>query len=165
MTILDYTDIPTIRALLGVNTLELRDATLMLPPYLLAVQDRLDLLNEQVSVRYFLVKDVPEATRTVLQMRYYNQVQTYSALAAAIEVMPTLPMAAPKSIEDGKAKLDRIADPYTALADSLEKSLSVIGLRILDTLGKLDPTVLLPDRVVRNFAGVAALGVDPVTGA
>ena len=164
MTILDYTDILTIRALLGVNPIELRDATVMLPPYLLAVEEHLDMLSPALQPLFVNIKAMPTDSRNTLQTRLFFQVQTYSALMAAIEIMPSLPMAAPKSIGDGKAKLDRIADPYTALQESLKVSARVLAQRLLDTLIKLDPTTILAAKIIRNFAGVAPLAVDPVTG-
>lgn len=158
----DYTDAPTIRALLGVNDLEIDDDTILLPAYEFVISEGLLDLGSSVPVMYTTVAAL--VSRTATQARYYEQVRLYSAALAAQALLPTLPMAVPKKLSDSKATLERVDDPYTRLEASLQALLSAMRAKILETLVLLDSGATVSATTVRVFAGVVGLGTDPITG-
>lgn len=160
----DYTTPDTVRALLGINELEVEDSQLALDIYNLAVEAGLDELSANALPMYETVKAVPEASRTATQKRYYSSVQLYAATLVALELLPSLPMAAPRKIGDEKAVLERVNDPFKMLSENLAASLAVLGNRIKATLAVLDPS-FTPTVVTRLFASAVGLPADPVTGA
>jgi hypothetical protein len=160
----DYTSPDTVRALLGINDLEVEDAQLALEVYNLVVESGLDALSVTVLPLYETVKAVPEASRTPTQKRYYSSVQMYSATLVALELLPSLPMAVPRKIGDEKAITERVNDPFKLLSENLAASLAVLGTRIKATLTILDPG-FVSTAVVRRFASVVGLSPDPVIGA
>ena len=159
----DYTDPITIRALLGVSDLEIEDAQLGLPLYVLTIESGLDNLNVNVMAMYLSIGTMPPTTQSTLQKRFYSSVRLYAAGLVAVEILPTLPMAAPKRIGDEKAVLERINDPYALLVENLQATLDSLGKRILASLASLDPTKSV-FRVRRTFAASVGLATDPVTG-
>lgn len=160
----DYTTPDTVRALLGINDLEVEDAQLALEVYSLVVESGLDNLDLRVLPAYETVKAVPEAGRTSTQRRYYSSVQVYSATLVALELVPSLPLAVPRRIGDEKAVVERVNDPFKSLQQNLAASLAVLGDRIKAALSLLDPS-FSSTSVSRRFASTVALNPDPVTGA
>lgn len=159
----DYTDPTTVRALLGVNDLEIEDGQFLLPAYELVIESGLDNLSVNVAPLYAVIAALPVNTRTISQTRFYNSVRLYSGLLVAKDLLPTLPMAAPRKIADEKAALERIADPYKLLEANLTQTLQTLAKRILATLAVLDPTKAVTG-VTRRFASSVGLVLDPVTG-
>lgn len=159
----DFTDPATVRALLGVNDLELEDAQLNLEVYVLVVEAGLDELSTGAMPMYDAVKAVPEATRTSAQRRYFSLVQVYSATLVAIALLPSLPLAVPRRIGDEKAVVERVNDPFKLLSENMAASLAVLGSRLKAALSALDPT-FSSTTVSRRFASVVGLSPDPVVG-
>lgn len=159
----DYSTPDTVRALLGISDLEVEDSQLMLPIYVLTVESGLDNLSTSVLPMYSTVSAIAPDSRTLTQKRFFNTVQLYAATLVAIELLPTLPMAAPRKIGDEKAVVERVNDPYKLLVENLAASLGVLGTRITGALAVLD-TSFSATRVARRFVSNVALGFDPVTG-
>lgn len=160
----DYTTPDTVRALLGINDLEVEDYQLSLDVYNLAIESGLDDLSISVLPMYETVKAVPESGRTSVQKRYYSSVQLYAATLVALALLPTLPLAAPRKIGDEKAVTERVNDPFKMLSDNLAGSLAVLGARIKAALAALDPS-FTTNVVTRLYASAVGLPTDPVTGA
>lgn len=159
--LLNYTDPITVRALLGVSDLEIEDSQLSLPLYLLAIESGIDKLNENVLPMYLTLAGV--TSKSLLQTRFYNSVRLYAGTLVALELLPTLPMAAPKRIMDEKASVERVNDPYALLVANMKATLDALGARILASMAILDPTKAVT-RVQRTFAVSVGLAIDPVTG-
>lgn len=160
----DYTDNISIRAFLGVSDLEIENELLALPANALVIESGLDALNPAVAPLYTTIKAIASGSRSVQQARFYEQVRMYAGLLVADAVMPILPMAAPKKIEDSKAALERVNDPYTKLAESIRTTLATLAGRILVSLDILEPGSL-PSKVARNYAVAIDLAINPVTRA
>ncbi len=157
----DYTDPITVRALLGVSDLEIEDSQLSLPIYNLAIESGIDNLSVNVMPLYLTLAAL--TSRSLLQTRFYNSVRLYAGTLVALELLPTLPMAAPKRIMDEKASVERVTDPYALLVANMKATLDALGIRILASMGVLDPTKTVT-RLRRTFAVSVGLAVDPVTG-
>ena len=157
----DYTDPITIRALLGISDLEIEDSQLGLPLYVLTVESGVDNLDRNVMPMFLATKDLP--SQSLLQKRFCSSVRLYAGTLVALELLPTLPMAAPKRIGDEKAVLERVVDPYALLVANLKATLDSLGKRILTSMATLDPTKTVT-RLRRTFATSVGLAVDPVTG-
>lgn len=164
MSFTDYTDVDTIRGLLGANEIEVPDAIISLPAYSTVIDEGLDALNSNIVDMYETVEAIPSGDRTKPQTRFLAQVELYAAHLMASALVSKLPMLAPKKISDSKAELERVNDPYTMLAENLLNTLATLGGRILTTLGVLDPA-LVPVATARVRVSAVDLGVDPVTGA
>jgi hypothetical protein len=159
----DYASPDTVRALLGINDLEVDDTQLALECYNLAVESGLDSLGLSVLPLYESVKAIPEVSRTSLQRRYFSSVQLYAATLVALELVPSLPLAVPRRIGDEKAIVERVNDPFKSLQQNLAASLAVLGSRIKAALTVLDPN-FSSTTTNRRFASTVALASDPVTG-
>lgn len=160
----DYTDYNTVRAVLGVGALELKDVQLMLPIYNTVIESGLDALSLGVLPNYDTIGAIPSGDRTALQARFYDSVQIYSAYLVAINLTNTLPIFAPKKITDGDASQERFDNPYKDILLAIQETLRSLGSRILAALAVIDtnyPVIVLATRV---YASVSALGADPVTG-
>jgi hypothetical protein len=158
----DYTDAPTIRALLGVNDKELPDETILLPMCELEITEGLLGLGATVGTMYTTVAAL--GSRTATQTRYYEQVRLYSATLVAKYLLATLPMLVPKMLTDSKATLERITDPFARLEANIDGLLSGLKAKVLATLAILDPAATTSVTATRRYASTAALGFDPVTG-
>lgn len=158
----DYTDTETVRAMLGVNDIELEDATILLPASDLIISEGLLDLGASVPTMYATVLAL--SGRTANQTRFFEQVRTYSATLAANHLMGSLPMFAPKKLTDSKASFERVDDPHTRLAESLKGMLAWLRPRILASLLILDPGASIAPTSARRYASVVGLGIDPITG-
>lgn len=162
----DYTTPETVRALLGINKFEVTDAQLALPVYATVIDESFEDLNTSLSANYAAVTVVPENDRTTVQRRFLAAAKIYAALAVALALLPTLPMAAPRKVGDGDAVQERIQNPYDLLVENLRNSMLAMGLKLLALLALIDPTApgapVVPPRV---YAVNVPLLVDPVTGA
>jgi hypothetical protein len=160
--LVDYTDTPTIRGLLGVNELELEDADILGPTADITITD--GLLDLGVSVPSMYATVAALSNRTADQARYYEQVRLYSACLVASSLVGTLPISVPRKLTDSKATLERVDDPFMRLEASLKGLMSTLKGRILATLLVLDPSATVTATVSRVYGSAVGLGVDPVTG-
>ena len=159
--LLDYTDPITIRALLGVSDLEIEDSQLALPMYVLTIESGIDSLSTEVMPLFLTTTAL--TVQSPLQKRFCSSVKLYAGTLVALELLPTLPMAAPKRIMDEKASLERVNDPYALLVANMKATLDTLGNRILSSMATLDPTKAVT-RLRRTFAVSVGLVIDPVTG-
>lgn len=158
----DYTDTVTVRALLGVNDIELEDTTLLLPTSDLLISEGLLDLGEGVPTMYATIQAL--SSRTANQTRFYEQVRLYSATLVANHMLASLPMFAPRKLTDSKATMERVDDPYKELAANLAGTLSWLRGRIIATLLILDPGAAVVTTTARRYGSAVGLGIDPVTG-
>lgn len=158
----DYTDTISVRALLGVNDIELEDATILLPSSDLIISEGLLDLGASVLTMYATVAAL--SNRTASQTRFFEQVRLYSAALVASSLLGSLPMFASKKLTDSKAAFERVDDPYSRLAESLKGMLSWLRPRVLTSLLILDPGASVSAAGARRYASAVGLGTDPVTG-
>lgn len=159
-----YTTPETVRALLGISRFEVKDEQFLLPLYDTVADDALESLNSSLAANFAAVVLVNVASRTALQKRFYAAAQLYVALAVALYLLPSLPMAAPRKVGDGAAVQERVNDPYALLVDSLSGTLAAMGIKLLALLVLIDPTAPGAAIPARVYAVSVGLVFDPVTG-
>ena len=159
----DYTTYDEIRAILGVAQLELEDATLALGLYERLLEEDLTSVDDGLIAQYAAIAAIAEGSRTTAQQKYYDVIQLFSAYSTARHLLSSLQYFAANQITDGRASEQRVADPYSATRENVERSYGKLRARALVTYGALGNSITAA--VTRVYAEVATLGVDPVTGA
>lgn len=165
MALTDYTTYPSIRAVLGVATAEIRDTVLALPLYENALTLDLMTLNPTLITQYETIKVIDPSARTALQARFFNLVQLYAAYAVSVQLLGSAEMFAPKKITDGAASMERNVDAWATLRDAVSLAYSRMRGQLLALLEEVDPTQPVPVLTTRRYVSAVALGTDPVTGA
>lgn len=159
-----YTDVETIRALLGVNELEVEDSVILLPAYNLIAQEALLDLNPATLTMYGITAAADP--KTSLQRRYYESVRLFTAASVAKSLLPALSMFAPQNLEDEKDKFKRFDNAVEKLRAGLDATTANMSAKILSLLNLLAPgsggSAIAP--FFRSFAGSVGIGNDPVTG-
>ncbi len=112
MPLANYTTFHDVRAALGVSSEELGDDVLGLQLYEDHLQADLDDISISLDPAHALLEAEP--VLTAVQERFMMAARGFSTYAVAKTLTVTLPMFGPKSIEDGKARLERFNDPYKA---------------------------------------------------
>jgi hypothetical protein len=158
----DYTTYDEIRAVLGVSQIELPDATLALPLYDRLLTEELLSISSGLKSQYTTIAAIlPESSRTALQQTYYEIVQLFSAYSTARYLLSSLQYFAANKITDGRAEEQRVADPYAATRDNVERVFGALRVRILAAYGGLGNSVTV--RATRVYTTGVGLASDPVT--
>lgn len=158
----DYTSYAAVRAVLGVSSDEIEDTVIALPMYeIMLVEDLLD-LNPSMNDDYSVVRVI--ASKTAIEARFAQIVQTYASYQVAYTLLGAAPMFAPKDIKDGKAGVARVADPFQPLQASIAQALSYIRIKLLSSYEAYAPAELAPQAISRDFLTSTGLSLDPVTG-
>lgn len=164
MATTDLTSTTSVRAVLGISELELRDDILLDPIYTVRLTEAMYEKHLGLYDKFLLVAGIAELARTPIQQRFFDLVQTYAAYHVASQCLGSVAMFAPKIIKDSKSELQRTDDPYTALRESVIASLLWIAAQLMKVYGVIEPTSLVVVQA-RTMALAAPLGINPVTGA
>ena len=161
MSLLNYTTYDDIRAALGVSDEELEDGVLGLQLY----EDHLSFELSDVHPDLAALHTSLESTAvlTSAQERFMAACRGFSTYAVARALTSTLPMFGPKSIEDGKARRERFADPYKATIEAVNKSYAAGKTRLEAAYGTLMSTS--KPAVFMSYAVSATPTYNPITGA
>jgi hypothetical protein len=160
MSILDYTSYDEVRAALGVSVSELSDDTLSLLMYEDALLADLDDIDDQLATTFATVQVEP--TPTDAQTRFLRVTRLFATYSLAKALSATLPMFGPKSVEDGKARMERFADPYKATIASILAEYEKWRGRVQQAyiaLGQSGTTA-----TARPYFAVVSPASDPITG-
>jgi hypothetical protein len=160
MALTDYTSYAEVRAILGVNDLEVADTLLALPFYSEIINAELTDINDTLPSLYAAA--VIEPTPTVFQSKLVSYTRLFSTYATAKTLTTSLPLFSPRAIEDGKARLERFNNPYKEVIDAVGREYDRWRLRLIDLLADLEGTV--ESTAVFGFTTVP-LEIDPITGA
>jgi hypothetical protein len=160
MDITDFTTYEEVRAALGVSSEELEDTTLALDLYGLNLSVELSEIGATLAAE-FLALTAPTAGA---EQNFVDAVKLFAPYAIARQVLPALPLLAPKSITDGKASITRDSSaPFkeTALRvqTDYERFKKWLADRYSDFKGASAPAT-----PVRPFMAVVTPATDPVTG-
>ena len=161
MSLLNFTTYDDIRAALGVSDEELEDDVLGLQLY----EDHLNFELSDVHPDLVTLRTSLEsaAVLTPAQERFMAACRGFSTYAVARALTSTLPMFGPKSVEDGKARMERFADPYKVTTEAVNKAYATWKTRLEAAYGTLmstsKPTVFM------SYAVSAAPTYNPITGA
>lgn len=159
MALTDYTSYAEIRTVLGVTEQEIEDSELALGIRTLELEMDFDRVHPNLATVYDLHKANPT---TQPQRRLVRAVPVFAAYSVALRLLASVPVFAPKKITDGRAEVERIADPYKHLRAELGASYDqVVGI-IIDALEDLGEVVGTVGTLVYAMSSVT---IDPVTGA
>lgn len=166
MAITTYTTYDTIRALLGVNGRELKDATLALPIYetqFLLELSALDGDVGEVKAQYDTIAGISAGTRSGDQQRFFDLVNLTASYSVARQLLGPDDNAFPLVITDGKASLERRPD-NARLREAVEGGYSRFIKRVRALLLVLVPTANVTVPAGRTFISNVGIASDPVTG-
>ena len=164
MALLDYTTYDDIRAVLGVSTDEIEDATLSLAVY------EYGLASEIRSVSRTLVSDlatvyaIAESSWTDAQRELVEGMSLFCTYSVARQLLTSLPLFSPKEISDGKASTVRYStNPYEETIRRVENEY-VRYKTELDSAYAAVKSSSVTARIDRTFMVVSTPTSDPVTG-
>ena len=161
MSLLNYTTYDDIRAALGVTDEELEDDVLGLQIYEDHLSFELRDIHPDLDTLHTSLESTPVLTSA--QERFMAACRGFSTYAVARALTSTLPMFGPKSIEDGKARMERFADPYKATIEAVNKAYTTWKARLEAAYGTLMSTS--KSTVFLSYAVSATPAYNPITGA
>ena len=161
MSLFTYTTYDEVRAVLGVSDEELADVTLELPLYEQQLVLELESVYDSLPSMYIAIRTLDPASRTTKEQKLFDIVQVFSAYATGKILLVSAPRFAPKRITDGRAEVERVADPFATLRDDLEQTLITLRARLLAALVALD--VVFTPATPRVYFGTAGLFTSPIT--
>lgn len=156
----DFTTYAEVRAALGVSDEEASDVTLALPMYEEALKADLDDISLSLITTYTTVKT--EVTPTDAQKRFLASVHLFCTYSVAKHLTVTLPMFSPRSVEDGKARMERFNDPYLKTIERVEGEYGRWQSRLEAAFTTLGQSATA--RTARVFMAVAGATSNPITG-
>lgn len=162
-----FTTPADVRALLGVNDIEVADVTLGLPVFEMGLRHELRKVSADFDViaLFTAANDKAIADRTPEEASFHEATQYFSSLAAAAQVGISLALAAPKRLTDDKSGVERFSGtPYTDVLDRIDANLLGAKAALLLALASL--TDKPPSATTVGFTHFVAVkrGYDPVTG-
>lgn len=163
MSLTTYTNAETVRAVLGVSSTELTDATLALPIYGTQAELGLEDVHTSLPSDFATVSALP--VKTTNQQRFVDLVQLYVPYVIAKGLLTSLPMFSVKSLSDGRAEFQRQADVYDDLKDGIDAALSSLRYRLAAVYAVLYPTnSVVSTTPTLSMLVSTGLATDPVTG-
>lgn len=163
MALLDYTSYDEVRAVLGVSSDELEDATLALGVYSSNLNFELEGVSLQLPASYSAVVAIASGSRTAVQQRLYDATRLFATYAVAKQLGTSLPLFGPKDITDGKSAISRFADsPYKETLKNIEGYYNRTRLNLEDAFAKLNLTEA--QVVTRKLLTASSPTSDPVIG-
>jgi hypothetical protein len=165
MALTDYAQYDEVRAALGVNDVELKDAVLALPIYLMGLVRELNKISTSLPAAFSAVAELAEDDRSDAQQALYDATRLFSAYAVAKQVGVSLPSFMPKDITDGKAAVGRFSGaPYEETLARIDQMFGALREDLATAYASYAsedaPSPLGPPT---SFIAVARAS-DPVTG-
>jgi hypothetical protein len=160
MALINYTSYEDIRAALGVTDEELDDDTLGLQLY----EDHLKADLEDVSYDVDTVHAGLEgaSTLTATEERFMRASRLFATYSVAKALTNTLPMFGQKSVEDGKAKVERFTDPYRATVLAVNSEFERWRSKLKATYEAIGQVATTTSS--RVYAMAVTPSSDPITG-
>lgn len=158
--LIDFTTYSEIRAALGVSDEELADATLALPIYEEHLRADLEDISLSLIDTYNAVR--AEAVPSAAQSRFLAAVHLFSTYSVAKHLTNALPLFSPRSVEDGKARMERFNDPYKGVIEKIESEYGRWQSRLEAAFIALGQSATA--RTARVFMSVAGAASNPITG-
>lgn len=139
ITVIDYTDYESVRAILGVSEYEITDSQLALPMYASALQRVLRGVvdNTGKSLATFFDEITADASPSTAEDTLLGLIKELSAYVVAEACLPGLSLAAYKSESDGKANVTRFSAEATFLSvsNNIRSQISRLKSEIFVALG------------------------------
>lgn len=155
----NYTTADEIRAALGVSDEELENATIELGDYYRLLLIDLDEIADDLATQY----EALTGSLSAAQARFQRRVQVFATYSVARVLVTSLPLFAPKRVQDGRAEQERIQDPYK---DTREGVLAMYGRlrdKLVEAYAELFPEAEVFTPTTISFCSSVGLAVDPVT--
>lgn len=163
MAIIAYTSYDEVRAVLGVSSDELEDATLGLSIYADNLQAEFQDLSASLITDYTTIAAKDSSSRTSDEQWFYQVTRLFAAYAVARQLSTSLALFGPKDISDGKATMGRFADsPYKEVIKRVSSDYERARVRLEKAYAAVKSSAL--NTTTRIFLGVASPSSDPVTG-
>lgn len=161
-----YTTPEEVRAILGVNSLELTDATLSVRGYYTVATMGLEDIAQGIPALFTTVSALPASDRTAQQARFFDLVSLYAPYLIAKQLLVSLPMFAVLEVTDGRASFTRQRDAYMSVASGVDGMMQAIKLRLAAAFNTLEGSANAVTTATRFTTMLtASLSVDPVTNA
>ncbi len=158
MALTDFTEYDEVRAILGVSAREIEDKVLALKIYERELQFLLAEIAPTLETTYLALANA--STRTTPEQKFVDIVQVFSAYAVSKSLLTSLPLFAPRRIQDGRAEQERVQDPFPTLRDDISMAYSAMLERLNGALGSVG---LVPANTTsRAYFSTSSLTVDPV---
>jgi hypothetical protein len=157
--------VPTseVRAVLGVSSKELTDATLSSSIYSVRLREGLRDIHPQLLADFARINESGEPSDE--QERFLELTSSYATYHVASQCLAALPMFAPQLIADEKAQLQRIADPFKQVREDVPTVLAMFKVKLQEAYAAVNSDAPAPNLVARTFVVTTGLAADPVTGA
>lgn len=163
MPFADYTTPADVRSILGISDQEIEDEAIANNIYLTGMIEAMHRINPSLAADYLTIKAL--TGRNAAQNRFMLLAGTYCAYTAALQLIPNMPLSAPKDITDGKSATARIDNPYEKLIPQISGSLSYFRDGLVDAYKIVFPDAVLSAKLERINIVSTGVGFDPVTGA
>ena len=153
------------RAALGANALELPDAVLSLPIYVIGLTRELSKVSPSLPGLFTAIAAKSEAARTPLESALHDATRLFSVYAVAKQVGISLASMLPKDVGDGKATVSRFSDaPYKETMSNVESMFHTARASLLESLAAFTQTpTATASRVPVHFVA-GNRSYDPITG-
>lgn len=156
-----YTSYAEIRAVLGISSKDLDDATLALPIYERNLSLEFSEVDTALKASYVAIAAVAESARSTAQQTFFEVVQVYSAYSISRQLLTSLPYFALQRITDGRAEGEREGDAFKDTKDSINATFSILAVRLRTYYTALGNS--LTARQTAVYASAVGIAFDPVT--
>lgn len=160
MLITAFTSYGDVRAALGVSDDELSDATLSLGLYEDALSADMDDVSPDLESTFAALSVIAEPSAA--QKRVLTHTRLFATYSVARQMLTSLPLFAPKSVEDGKARVERQADPLRDTIKSVNAEYNKYRNSLTQALEALGTTATVT--TARTYMSAVAPASDPITG-
>lgn len=163
MPITTYTTYEEVRAVLGVSSTELTDATLALSIYDTGATLALEDIHENLPTDFATVSAL--LSKTAQEKRFVDLVKLYVPYQIAKQLLVSLPLFSVQRLTDGRAEFQRQTDVFADVRDGVDAGLTSLRYRLAAVYKVLYPlndvTTSAPTLTMVMSTGLA---VNPVTG-
>ena len=160
MLITDYTTYADIRAILGVSTEDLEDATLGLSIYVNLLETDLEALDATLPATYAATKLI--VSPTAVQARFLRAASVFATFSVGRQLTASLPLFAAKAVSDSKASVERFAEPFKETIEAIKSQYAEARSALVDALAGVGTTTATP--TPKTWISTVAPAVDVVTG-
>lgn len=158
-----YVQYEEVRAVLGLSTTELPDATLALPMYETQLVLSLEGVGLAVPETYNTICEIGVDSRSADETRFYDLTRLYSAYAVARSLLTSQQQLTASRLTDGRAEFQRNVVSWEDIKDGIDQALTALGFRLNAALLVLVPTEEERASVIPVLTSAVGLATNPVT--
>jgi hypothetical protein len=156
----DYTDVPSIRAVLGVSEDDLDEVTVMLPIYEDTLTQDLEEISLDLIDTYLTTSEL--ATPTATESRFLVACRVFATYSVAKHLTSALPLFAAKQVTDGKAQVSRFDNPYKESIKSVVAQYDKARAKLVAAFTAIGS--VSTSSVAKTYFSVVTPSTDPITG-